>query len=63
MSVSDSPLSEEEEIYECNMEGVSEGANENPNIYFDEDRQNYSSRRFKEIKGWVELSRQEILEL
>lgn len=40
-------MSEEEEIHECNMEDVSEGANENPTIYFDEDRQNYfSSRKF-----------------
>jgi hypothetical protein len=59
MSVSDAQLSEEES-FECNMEGVSEGSNENPTIYFDEERQNYSSRRFEEIKGQPSLSCEEL---
>lgn len=45
------------------MEDVSEGTNENPTIYFDEDRQNYFSPRFEEIKGQVGLSSEEIKEL
>ena len=42
------------------MEDVSEGSNENPIIYFDEDRQNFSFRRFKEIKGRPSLTSEEL---